>query len=237
LPWKARLLRLVAPQRDAEREIRGFAGQLDEALQAVRGGELAKAHDLFWDIAEKARSPELAAAARHGLGWTMMLQGDLDNAAAVLSDNETRFVIAHRLNNISASTAVDLALVHGLRGDVRQAEMWLHRAHARRSLSVSSSIDATIAFSRSVWLCRSGRSPEAAKLLDDGWAGYEAALTGDVLRPLRVVRAFAHATGPRSGGVAAAALPTLRPAYPGEYTYLGTKWPEMAVFLATHELA
>ena len=85
-------------------------------------------------------------------------------------------------------------------------------------------------------LRRTGRPEDAAKLLDEGWAGYEASVTGDVLRPLRVVRAFAHASGPRAGGVAEAALPTLRPAYPGEYAFLGARWPEMAAFLASHEL-
>jgi hypothetical protein len=28
-----------------------------------------------------------------------------------------------------------------------------------------------------------------------------------------------------------------RPAYPREYAFLGTKWPEMASFLAAHDLA
>jgi hypothetical protein len=233
---KTLLLEIVTPRRQAGRELASVAGQLAEAIKASRCGEHAKAHDIFWKLAENARSPRVAAIARYALGWVMARQGDLDDAAAVLSDNETRFIIAHRLNDLSASSAADLALVHALRGETRHAASWLDRADARRSLSFDST-DAAIAFARAVWLCRSDRALDAARLLDEGWAGYEAAMTGDVLRPLRIVRAFAHATGPRAGGVAEAALPTLRPAYPGEYAFLGAKWPEMAAFLASHELA
>jgi hypothetical protein len=85
--------------------------------------------------------------------------------------------------------------------------------------------------------CRAGESEKALTDLADNWIKYEAHLTGLGLRPLRIVRAFATAAaGPRSAGVAEAALAGLRPAYPGEYVYLGQAWPEMAQFLATHQL-
>jgi hypothetical protein len=86
--------------------------------------------------------------------------------------------------------------------------------------------------------CRAGRAGAAVKLLDDRWMDCENALDGTWLRPLRVVRAFAiAAAGPREGGVAEAVLAPAKPlAFRGEYAFLGAAWPEMAAFLAAHEL-
>ena len=168
----------------------------------------------------------------------MLRQGDLDDAAAVLADNESEYLTQLAQLGISATSAADLALVHALRGDLDEASRWLTCANERRQSSRMPSIAAMIAFSRAVALCRTGQAEEAARLLDEGWAEYESAFKGDVLRPLRVLRAFAHASsGPRSGGAALAALPLIRPNYPGEYRFLGVAWPEMATFLAAHELA
>jgi len=63
-------------------------------------------------------------------------------------------------------------------------------------------------------------------------------MTGEALRPLRIVRAFAiAAAGPRDHGRADAVLAAARPAYPGEYEFVGKVWPEMASFLASHGMA
>jgi hypothetical protein len=222
----------------AARELRRFWPAHIEAVRQIACGKHVEAREAMWGWSERARSARIAAIARHSLGWTMMRQGELDDAEAVLADNEAEYLQALTMTGIAATSAADLALVHGLRGDSDQARVWLEIAEDRRGKSLTSTIGAMIAFSRAVWLCRTGRVDEAAKHLDEGWAEYEATFTGDALRPLRVVRAFAHAAaGPRAGGVALAALPTLRPAYPGEYTFLGVRWPEMAEFLATHELA
>jgi hypothetical protein len=70
-------------------------------------------------------------------------------------------------------------------------------------------------------------------MLDEHWSEYEATMTGEVFRPVRIVRAFAiTAAGPRSAGNAE----TIRPAYPGEFDFLGVGWPEMETFLATNGL-
>jgi hypothetical protein len=80
--------------------------------------------------------------------------------------------------------------------------------------------------------------PRPPARLDERWHEYEALLTGDIVRHLRVVRAFARAAaGPREAGTAAMDLASARPAYPGEYALLAAEWPEMAAFLAAHELA
>ena len=58
------------------------------------------------------------------------------------------------------------------------------------------------------------------------------------LRPIRVLRAFAIAAGGvREAGSASAIIAGMRPTYPHELAFLGAAWPEMAAFLASHELA
>lgn len=93
-------------------------------------------------------------------------------------------------------------------------------------------------FSRAALHCRAGRFDDAVRLLDERWASCEGALTGGTLRPLRVLRGFAIASSnPRNAGLAEVALATSRPSFPGEYDFLGVEWPELAAFLAAHDLA
>lgn len=219
------------------RELREFSDAHTDTVGKRARGELAQAREVMWAWSERTGSFRIAAIARHDLGWTMLRQGDLEHAAAVLADVDSEYLDQLAQTGMAATNAADLALVHALRGDLTEAARWLACADERRSASRRPSIGAMISFSRAVLLCRSGRPEEAATLLDGGWADYEATSSGDLMRPLRVVRAFAHAVGPRSGGVALAALPMVRPNYPGEHAFLGTNWPEMEAFLATHELA
>jgi hypothetical protein len=91
---------------------------------------------------------------------------------------------------------------------------------------------------RAVIDCRSDRCAEAAQELDQVWRICEAELTGEQLRPLRIVRAFAVSNGgAHAGGSPEAALATVRPAYAGEHDYLGKAWPEMARYLADNGLS
>src|SRR5262249_22927212 len=132
----------------------------------------------------------------------------------------------------------DLALDHALSGDLAAAENWVAAAEERTDELSTPSTAAMTAFAHAVLACRSGRAAEAARMLDDHWPDYEARLTGEMLRPLRIVRAFAIATAdPRSIGRAETVIAAARPVYRGEYAFLGTAWPEMANFLASHELS
>jgi hypothetical protein len=133
---------------------------------------------------------------------------------------------------------VDLALYHALQGDTAAAEQWMTKAEQRCHLLTGASMAAMKAYTRAVLDCRAGKHEDAARQLDERWAEYEGMADGAVLRPLRIVRAFAvAASGPRSAGVAGAMIALSRPGYPGEYDFLGVAWPEMAVFLASHGLS
>ena len=220
------------------RRMQRFLVENVQGVAALGRGELQAAHDLFWRWAEDARATRASAVARHNLGWTLMRQGELQHAIDVLQDNDARNGEALKAVGLAATTAIDLALDYGLLGDVAAGERWMDEAAKRAREHAPLTLPAMQAFAGAVRDCRAGRPAEAARLLDERWAEYEAALTGDVLRPLRVVRAFAiAAAGPRDAGMAEVALMQLRPTFPQELSFLGVAWPEMAQFLMSHGLA
>jgi hypothetical protein len=221
------------------RQMKRFHRDNDEAVASLARGELQRARDAFWTWAERATVPRITALARHNLGWTLMRQGELEQAIAVASDNVARNEGALAAMGMLPTSGVDIALYHALRGDSSGAEQWLTRTDQWSGLLSLPTVPALKAFVRAVLACRAGLPDDAARLLDERWAEYEGLLTGDVLRPLRIVRAFAIAAGgPRNAGIAEAILGGAgRPAYPDEYDFLGVAWPEMASFLASHRLA
>jgi hypothetical protein len=220
------------------RQLRRFASDINDGVAALGRGDLTLAHKLFWKWSERATVPRASALARHNLAWTQMRQGELARAIATLTDNEARHEGPLKAISMHATSAADLALCHALAGQVAEAEAWLVKAEQRSSARSIPSVPAMLAYARAVIDCRTGNCAEAARLLDERWAECEASLTGEVVRPLRVIRAFAHAAaGPRSAGVADAILATAKPtAYPIEYEFLSATWPEMASFLAAQNL-
>lgn len=220
------------------RQLRRFLADNNAAVAALSRGELERAHDVFRRWSEKARAPAAAALARHNLGNALIRLGRLQQAAAVIADNDERHARALKSLSMYKASAADAALAHALAGELDQAEQWMAKADARDGESHLPGYPGNKAFSRAVIDCRAGRPADAARLLDESWAEYEAALTGDATRSLRVVRAFAHASSDvRNAGVAENVLAGMRPVYRGEFDYLGVAWPEMATFLAAHGLA
>ncbi|MDB4964280.1 MAG: hypothetical protein JWP01_4279 [Myxococcales bacterium] len=204
---------------------------------ALARGDLKVARDIFWQSAEQTSCSQVSAIARHNLGWTLMRQGELQQAIDVLTDNEDRNRAALTSARMYPTSAVDLALDYGLLGDLDAAEKWMTEVERRATELSNPTLPAMKAFARAVLDCRAGRCSEAARMLHERWAEYEATLTGETLRPMRIVRAFAIAAeGPRSAGLAETAIAMARPAYPGEYDFLGVAWPEMKRFLASHQL-
>ena len=219
------------------RQIRQFNADNTRALAAVSRGELATAHDVFLDWSKRETAPQIRAIALHNLAWTLMRQGYLLRAAEIWAENEKRHRRVLEQNFLSATSAIDLALCHALRGALDDAQKWLAEADKRSATAQNPMNGAMLAFARAVLDCRSDRHEDAARLLEESWAEYENVLTGDNSRPLRVVRAFAiSASGPRNAGVAQNTLALSRPGFPGEYDFLGASWPEMASFLATNGL-
>ncbi len=224
------LVVLVVVNRRTSSRARAFNVANKDAYAALGRGDLEVARKTWLSWASSPM-PRIAALATHNLAWTKIRGGELEGAIGTLVDNEQKHLRALEAIGLAATSAADRALAHALLDHPKEAEAWLDRAETRL-LAATMPTTGAIALARSVWHCRAGRVDVAAKLLADGWTEIESTTTGDVLRPLRIVRAFAAAAaGPREP-----AMVTPRPAYPGEYAFLGASWPEMAAFLASHEL-
>lgn len=220
------------------RQMTRFVRESNEGFAALARGDLRRAHDIYWAWSERAKFPRIAALSRHNLGWTLMRQGELHRALAVATDNDARHPGALTAIGLFPTSGVDIALYQALLGNTQAAERALIETEQRTTLMKLPSLPSMKAFARAVLDCRTGRPEDAARLLDEHWAEHEALLTGDILRPLRIVRAFAiAASGPRNAGIADTMLAAARPAYPGEYDFLGVAWPEMAAFLTSHGLS
>jgi hypothetical protein len=153
--------------------------------------------------------------------------------------NDTHLTERRARTPIGATCAADIAFCFALLGDFTNARSWLALAERRTQGQrvAPASVGGTKALARAVLDCREGRALVSASMLDDDWPQYEATLTGSLLRPLRIVRAYARAIqGPREAGIAETQLLTMRANYAGEFDYLGAAWPEMAAFLASHQL-
>jgi hypothetical protein len=219
------------------RRQRRFVVDIDRGITALVRGDLNEAHDVFQDWAEQATLAPMAALARHNLAWTVMRQGDIQHSANLSTHNRAHHKAALRRIGMLAICNVDIALCEALLGRLDTAETELADVDNHEAIRTPGTLPAMKAMVRAVIDCRSGRGEDAARVLQEHWSEYEGALTGETLRPIRIVRAFAiAASGPRNAGQAETLLSSARPAYPGEYAFLGVAWPEMASFLAAHQL-
>jgi hypothetical protein len=233
------VLGIVANRRLRVRQGERFVRENVQATEALARGDLAAARAGFTPWADQLWMSRATALARHNLAWVRMRQGELRPSLDLLTRNEAGFEGQLTAIGMSGTSAADLALLHVLVGDLEKAEHWLAIAEQRATKGIHlPSLAAMTTFSRAALHCRAGRFDDAVRLLDERWASCEGALTGGTLRPLRVLRGFAIASSnPRNAGLAEVALATSRPSFPGEYDFLGVEWPELAAFLAAHDLA
>jgi hypothetical protein len=222
----------------AARQYRRFNLENTAAVAALGRGELAAARATFWRWAEETPVPRIAAVARHNLAWTLAREGELARAIEIATDNDQSCLTSLQANGLGPTSAVDLALYHALANNLAEARRWIAVADTRKSMVTLPQVPAGRAFAQAVVDCRSDNAAEAARALDEHWSEHEAFLTGNILRLLRVVRAFARGTaGPREAGAAEMDLISARPAFPREYAVLASGWPEMEAFLVAHGLA
>ena len=218
--------------------LRRFNGENNAALGALGRGELAKAHEVFVRWAPR-QPPIISATARHNLGWTLMLEQRLEDAVTILEDTAEHYKRPLTRTGLLPTTLIDTTLCHALLGNLDQADIWFAKSQLPVKPTPHPSFPGMVALTRGIIDCRRGRTAEARVSLEHGWNEHEATLTGETLRMMRVVRAFACATedGPRSQGLVERILGDMKPRYEGEFGFLGGAWPEMAVFLAAHHLA
>lgn len=127
-----------------------------------------------------------------------MRMGALQESIDLLLVNDSDQEGMLRRIGLYPTSATDLALDYGLLGDLVNAEKWLTQANSRRVDMTLPSFEAMLIFARAVYDCRRGAAGDAVRLLAEHWTLCEGTLTGDCLRPLRIVHAFAIATNDRS---------------------------------------
>jgi hypothetical protein len=205
----------------------------NRALAALATGEFRQPEAIYARWTRRFAPQLVKAMARHNYGWSMFRNGKLVEAVELLSANDTKIPNA----DLRTNSALDIALIRALLGELDTANEWLQEAEARTNMAVQPGMLGTLALVRAVIACREGRADEAVRLLEERWAEYESNTQGTVFRLLRVVRAFAYgASDTRNAGVAERKLEVLKPTYPTELSVLGTAWPEMATFVTAHQL-
>ncbi len=221
----------------ANAAMRRFGADNNLAVGALGRGELAKAHEVFarWAPSQHIM---ISATARHNLGWTLMLEGRVEDAATILEDAAEHYQRALDRVSLLPTTRGDVAICNALLGNLDVAEAWCLKSAEPVKGPPRPSFPGMLALSRGIIDCRRGRAAEAMVSLEHAWTEHEACMTGETLRMMRVVRAFACASadGPRNQGLVERVLGDTRPRYEGELAFLGGTWPEMAAFLAAHQL-
>ena len=219
------------------RATKRFMREQRDAITLLHQGELTKAKEVFSQWAE-SHMPRIAALSRHNVAWTLMRQGDLKQAIEVATSVLRQYPLELQAMMTFTTTMVDLALSQALSGDIAGAKKTMEDLDSRKGLASNASFPAMKVFTTAVIACRDGDAASASRVLDEKWASCESLLTGDVLRPMRVLRAFAIASADtRDAGKAELQLVNARPAFRGEYDFLGTAWPEMKTFLVANGLA
>lgn len=161
---------------------------------------------------------------------TVLRQGRLDEAITMLEEIDRR----GEIHSIDAMTASTLAFAHALRGDLDTAQAWLAEAAVRRGKEVTPVTLPDLGTEVVIDL-RRGRFREVQVRLADQWPEMERVMTGERLRRMRVLRAFAVAQGDvREAGAVGPLLAPLQPGKRDEFAYLATAWPELDRFLRTN---
>ncbi|MCE9574401.1 MAG: hypothetical protein K8W52_14735 [Deltaproteobacteria bacterium] len=167
--------------------------------------------------------------AGYQLAQLVLRQGRLADAIEILSEIDRQGgVFGH-----DWSIAARLSLFHGLRGDLEPAERWFVEAQARAATFVPWRFN--LALAEVVIDLRRDKFDDVVTYFARHWPEMERTLTGEALRPLRLLRAFALASvnGARGAGAASMHLDALRPARVEEFACLATEWPALDAFIRT----
>jgi hypothetical protein len=221
------------------RSVRRYNDESAEALRLLSRSDLGAALKQFEALAARWKRPRsIRAVARHNVAWALLRSGELARAIDAYSEIERTGVVAG-IGGVWHNVACHLAIAHALSGDLDTAQQWLDEAVKRIGQGGDTRhLRGVAALGRAIIECRRGGGAGVARELERDWAEFESALTGEILRPLRLVRAFAvaHDGGLRGQGTVEMLVVPLRGGPPGELAFLGQSWPEMKGFLTAHAL-
>ena len=220
------------------RRLRSVNVMNGEALELLGRGELQKAHALFETMGQKFRRVvNVRALAQYNVACVSLLEGQLEHATSELVALGKRDGLSP-MPWLKVTAAANLALCHALAGNFELATPWLEEAEKNRATAADPMrLTGTLTLVRAIMACRRGQPAEATRLIDRDWQGLEG-LSGEQLRPLRLLRAFAASStgGPRDDGAVDRLLAPLRESRPGSLRYLTVAWPELGAFMDLHHV-
>ncbi|HEY3444882.1 MAG TPA: hypothetical protein VGK67_00905 [Myxococcales bacterium] len=197
------------------------------ASTRVYEGKLAQACAAFEANARRYRSPALHALSVFNLADTELQRGNLRRALSLAAGVATHRSLL-RSPMVASSAPSLVAACYALLGELENAKAWMpvaQRAAATTAIEVSRVPEAIIA-------CREGRFADVSRMYRERRRAIEAALAGEDLRALRLMRAYAMASDPgATEKERAEAIAMGRPGAPGECDYLAAAWPELGEFL------
>jgi hypothetical protein len=198
-------------------------------LNHLEERELQQAERSFTQLWRKGLF-SYAATGQYNLGVCKLMAGQPEQALELLTRVEASGKLGSKMT-FPGVVPDQISLCHGVLGNVAEARRWLEEAKRRRGeLPYDFSL-----MPESVLLCREGRFDAVVPTVDGRWREAEAAGAGQV-KQLRLLKAFAL---DRLGAEAERAeqLAALKPFRPGEFDYLGTRWPELRAFIESNGLS
>ena len=211
----------------AKARARRFADEAKLGLHQLTTGKPVRAEAEFARLRQQFRWPgSLPRIAELYGAQALQMQGRFTEAVERLAALEASGGIA----TLDARIAILLSYCNALAGELDPAAVWFAEAKRRAGKSQVDIIPELV-----IGL-RDGRAAEVRDRLDRDWRALEALHKGELLRRMRLLRAFAIAqtVGPRDAGAVEPVLAGLRPATYDEFAYLATQWPELDQFLRAH---
>jgi hypothetical protein len=205
---------------------------------ALTAGDAATAQREFSEARAKVRWPgSLRRLGDYNRAFALIREGKLALAIELLSESDRRGGVI----NLDGAIAGALALAYGLAGDVALATDWLAETRRRYGRYTAAGIRVpafAYTLSEAAVELRAGEAEVVRRRLENQWTQLENSVTGNILRPMRVLRAFALAQtgGPREAALVDSMLAALRGGSTHDIQYLGAAWPEMKTFIAAHGL-
>ncbi|NOJ83433.1 tetratricopeptide repeat protein [Myxococcus xanthus] len=225
------LLILVAFERYRRWRFQKWAVLSEQGAALLEAGDLGAARRVLEEAEGYAfRAPEHVLTRLH-LGYCALLEGQVDSARSALLAL-SRWWRTKEVPEVYAAAPDILAACLALQGDLVEARHWLEEAHRRRRPGA-----ANFSFGEVFILCREERYGAVVRLLDDGLDATAKSLVHS-RKLLGVVRAFAwDALAMEGGGTPGEELKGLEAIQPGEFSYLGARWPRMEAFLRARGLS
>lgn len=205
---------------------RRAAHRNQEGIDRLASGELEAAAIVFRDVARRSRH---AVPGAFNLGLTLLRLADVRGALAA-------FAAAERAGGrrgrglLAAAVAGDLALCYALLGELDAAEAWA--LEARRRVQRPGHPSRLHVVAEAVALDRRGHDEAAARRLAERWGELELTTSADLMRGLRLVRAYVLERAGGTPGEVEALLAGARPFRRGEYAWLYAGWKELEVWAA-----